>query len=72
MRIFNAAIIVLFVLSLKATAGEISGVPSITDGDTIKILNNELDFMELTLLKKNKFVLKISKNIVVGKKQLML
>ena len=42
MKTFNAAIIVLFVLSLRAIAGEISGVPSITDGDTIKILNKRI------------------------------
>ena len=37
MKIFNVAIIILFILSLKVIAGEISGFPSITDGDTIKI-----------------------------------
>ena len=42
MKIFNITIIILFSLSLKVIAGEIFGVPSITDGDTIKILNKRI------------------------------
>jgi endonuclease YncB( thermonuclease family) len=42
MRIFNITLIILLTLSLKVIAGEISGVPSITDGDTIKILNKRI------------------------------
>jgi endonuclease YncB( thermonuclease family) len=57
MNIFNAAITIFFILSLKTFAGElkvfagetknfadINGVPSITDGDTIKILNKRIRF----------------------------
>jgi endonuclease YncB( thermonuclease family) len=42
MKIFNVAIIILFILSLKVIAGEISGFPSITDGDTIKISHKRI------------------------------
>ena len=41
---FNIAIIILFTLSIKVIAGEISGVPSIIDGDTVKILNKRIRF----------------------------
>jgi endonuclease YncB( thermonuclease family) len=44
MKIFNTVLIIFFTLSLKVVAGEISGVPSITDGDTIKILNKRIRF----------------------------
>ena len=44
MRILNIVLIILFTLSIKVTAGEISGVPSITDGDTIKISNKRIRF----------------------------
>ena len=44
MKIFNASIIILLSLSLNVTASEISGIPSITDGDTIKILNKRIRF----------------------------
>jgi len=44
MKIFNVSIIILLILSLKVGAGEISGVPIITDGDTIKILNKRIRF----------------------------
>ena len=66
MRIFNAAIIVLFVLSLKATAGEISGVPSITDGDTIKILNKRIRFHGIDTPEKKQICIKNSKEYSCG------
>ena len=44
MKIFNVSIIILFILSLNVIAGEISGIPKITDGDTIKILNKRIRF----------------------------
>ena len=34
--------VILFNFNIKTTAGEISGFPVITDGDTIKILNNRI------------------------------
>ena len=44
MKIFNASVIILLIFSLNVFASEISGVPSITDGDTIKILNKRIRF----------------------------
>jgi endonuclease YncB( thermonuclease family) len=57
MKIFNTIIIIFFILSLKISAGElkvfagekisfanIDGIPSITDGDTVKILNKRIRF----------------------------
>ena len=44
MKIFNASLTILFILSLNVIAGEISGVPRITDGDTIKILSKRIRF----------------------------
>ena len=66
MKIFNAAIIVLFVLSLKAIAGEISGVPSITDGDTIKILNKRIRFHGIDSPEKKQICIKNSKKYRCG------
>ena len=44
MKKFNTSLIILLVLSSKLFANEISGVPSITDGDTIKIFNKRIRF----------------------------
>jgi len=44
MKIFNVSIIILLFLSSNVVASEISGVPRITDGDTIKILNKRIRF----------------------------
>tara|TARA_B100001093_G_scaffold325785_1_gene310806 strand:- start:11 stop:478 length:468 start_codon:yes stop_codon:yes gene_type:complete len=40
----NIIIIILLISSSRILAGEISGVPSITDGDTIKISNKRIRF----------------------------
>ena len=42
MKIFKVFIIFIFLLTFKATAGEIAGSPIITDGDTIKIINKRI------------------------------
>ena len=39
MKTFKVFTIFIFFLTFEATAGEIAGSPSITDGDTIKIIN---------------------------------
>jgi endonuclease YncB( thermonuclease family) len=44
MKILNASIIILLILSFNVIANEISGVPSIIDGDTIKIFNKRIRF----------------------------
>ena len=66
MKTFNATIIVLFVLSLKAIAGEISGVPSITDGDTIKILNKRIRFHGIDTPEKKQICIKNFKEYSCG------
>ena len=42
MKIFNVTIVILLIFNINVIAGEISGFPNITDGDTIKILNNRI------------------------------
>ena len=42
MKIFKVFTIFIFFLTFKATAGEITGHPIITDGDTIKIINKRI------------------------------
>ena len=66
MKTFNAAIIVLFVLSLRATAGELSGVPSITDGDTIKILNKRIRLYGVDAPEKKQICIKNSQEYRCG------
>ena len=42
MRLFNITMIILLISSFQALAKEISGIPIITDGDTIKIFNKKI------------------------------
>ena len=42
MKKFNITLIILLILSLEILADEISGFPSITDGDTIKIFDKRI------------------------------
>ena len=67
MKIFNTFIIILFILSLNAVAGEISGVPKITDGDTVKILNKRIRFHGIDTPEKNQICIKNSKEYNCGK-----
>ena len=64
---FNIAIIILFTLSIKVIAGEISGVPSIIDGDTVKILNKRIRFHGIDTPEKKQFCVKNSKKYRCGK-----
>ena len=66
MRIFNTTIIILFVLSLKVIAGEIFGVPIITDGDTIKILNKRIRFHGIDAPEKKQICIKNSQEYRCG------
>ena len=66
MRTFNTTLVILFTLSLKVIAGEISGVPSITDGDTIKILNKRIRFHGIDTPEKNQICIKNSKKYRCG------
>ena len=44
MKKFNIGFLILLILSSNLLASEISGFPSITDGDTIKIFNKRIRF----------------------------
>ena len=66
MRIFNVSVIVLFISSFNVVAGEISGVPRITDGDTIKILNKRIRFHGIDTPEKKQFCVKNSKEYRCG------
>jgi endonuclease YncB( thermonuclease family) len=66
MRIFNVTVIILFTLSLKVIAGEISGIPSITDGDTIKILSKRIRFHGIDAPEKKQICIKNSKKYSCG------
>jgi endonuclease YncB( thermonuclease family) len=67
MRTFNTIIIILFTSSFNVIAGEISGVPSITDGDTIKILNKRIRFHGIDTPEKKQICIKNSKEYSCGK-----
>ena len=66
MKIFNASIIILLILSLNVIAGEFYGVPKITDGDTIKILNKRIRFYGIDTPEKNQICIKNSKEYKCG------
>ena len=71
MKIFNASIIILSILSLNVGADEISGVPRITDGDTIKILNKRIRFHGIDTPEKNQICLKNFREYKCGEKATM-
>ena len=66
MKIFNASVIILLILSFNVGADEISGVPRITDGDTIKILNKRIRFYGIDTPEKKQFCVKNSKEYRCG------
>ena len=66
MRIFNIVVIILFTLSIKVVASEISGTPSITDGDTIRILNKRIRFYGIDAPEKKQICIKNHKEYSCG------
>ena len=66
MKIFNFTLKFLLILSFNAVASEISGIPSITDGDTIKILNKRIRFHGIDTPEKNQICIKNSKKYRCG------
>jgi endonuclease YncB( thermonuclease family) len=66
MKIFNVSVIILFILSSNVVAGEISGVPRITDGDTIKILNKRIRLHGIDTPEKKQFCVKNYKQYRCG------
>ena len=68
MKKFNTSFIILLILSSKLLANEISGVPHITDGDTIKIVNKRIRFHGIDTPEKKQICVKKSKEYNCGKK----
>ena len=66
MKMFNTSVIILLILSLNAGADEISGVPRIIDGDTIKILNKRIRFHGIDTPEKKQICIKNSKEYRCG------
>ena len=66
MKIFNLSLIILLILSFNAISSEISGIPSITDGDTIKILNKRIRFYGIDTPEKKQICIKNSKEYRCG------
>ena len=66
MKIFNISLIILLILSFNAASNEISGIPSITDGDTIKILNKRIRFHGIDTPEKKQICIKNSKEYRCG------
>ena len=66
MKIFNVSVIILFSVSFNVLAGEISGVPRITDGDTIKILDKRIRFHGIDTPEKKQICIRNSKEYRCG------
>jgi endonuclease YncB( thermonuclease family) len=66
MRILNIALIILFTLSLEVIAGEISGVPTIIDGDTVKIVNKRIRLHGIDTPEKKQICIRNSKEYSCG------
>ena len=70
MRKLILIVIIFFNLDAKIIASEIYGFPVITDGDTIKILNNKIRLHGIDAPEKNQKCTKNKKNIIVAHFQL--
>ena len=66
MKIFNVSVIILFISSFNVVAGEIFGLPRITDGDTIKILNKRIRFHGIDTPEKKQICIENSKEYRCG------
>ena len=66
MKKFNISLIILLILSSKLFASEISGVPSISDGDTIKIFNKRIRFHGIDTPEKSQICIKNSREYRCG------
>ena len=67
MKKISITILIFLILSFKIHAEEISGVPSITDGDTIKILNKRIRFHGIDTPEKKQICIKKLKKYNCGK-----
>ena len=68
MRKLNIGLVLSLILISKISANEISGVPNITDGDTIKIFNQRIRLHGIDTPEKNQICFKNSKAYNCGKK----
>ncbi|MDA7606088.1 thermonuclease family protein [Pelagibacteraceae bacterium] len=66
MKLLVFAIVVLLNLNTKIIAGEISGFADVTDGDTIKILNNKIRLHGIDAPEKKQKCTKNTKNYNCG------
>ena len=67
MKKFNISLIILLTLSSGLLASEIAGFPSITDGDTIKIVNKRIRLHGIDTPEKKQICIKNSKEYSCGK-----
>lgn len=67
MKKFNISLVILLILSSNIFASEISGLPNVTDGDTIKISNKRIRFHGIDAPEKKQFCIKNSKEYSCGK-----
>ena len=67
MKKFNVILIILLILSSKILAGEVAGIPTISDGDTIKIFNKRIRFHGIDTPEKKQICYKNSKEYYCGK-----
>ena len=66
MKILKSSVIILSILSFNVVAGEISGVPRVTDGDTIKILNKRIRLHGIDAPEKKQICIKNFKEYSCG------
>jgi len=67
MKIFYSVIIILLILNSKIIAGEMSGIPSIIDGDTIKVSNRSIRLHGIDTPENKQFCYKNMKEYSCGK-----
>tara|TARA_B110000967_G_C18796147_1_gene515863 strand:- start:632 stop:1102 length:471 start_codon:yes stop_codon:yes gene_type:complete len=67
MKIFNIIIIIILTFDTQVLASQILGVPSIIDGDTIRILNKRIRFHGIDTPEKNQICHRNSKEYNCGK-----
>ena len=67
MKKFNTILIILLILSSELLGSEISGIPSISDGDTIKIFNKRIRFHGIDTPEKKQICIKNSREYACGK-----
>ena len=67
MKKFNYILLILLILISQTLAGEISGLPTIIDGDTIKILNKNIRLHGIDAPEKKQICYKNSNKYNCGK-----